>query len=169
MLSYDTIHTMISSELTYDEVREVAELYYKSLDSVFCPAINDYVSFGMSDGFHHIIHKSKGNIRDQKEQMMRFKLLRRGVSLIELTTTFQEFEESTMSVKVKINKTRTIVQKSIKYWGLIAIINDRKIKVILRKIGNGKIQFWSIIPAWTTSYKRDRKYIRMMKGDPTTD
>lgn len=160
---------MISSDLTYKEVKEVAENYYKALNPIFCPAIKEEVSFAMSEGFHHIVHKSKGNQREQKEQMLRFRLLKRGVSLIGMTTTFQEYEETTVSVKIKIKKKKVIAERTVKYWGLIAILNDRKIKVILRKIGNGKIHFWSIIPAWTTSYKRDRKYISMMKGDPTVD
>lgn len=160
---------MISNDLTYEEMREVAENYYQSLKPVFCPAINEDISFAMSEGFHHIIHKSKGNQREQKEQMMRFKLLKRGVSLIGMTTTFQEYEETIAPIKIKMNKKKILADRKVKYWGLIAILNDRKIKVILRKIGNGKIHFWSIIPAWTTSYKRDKKYIKMMKGDPTTD
>lgn len=159
----------MTNELTYNEIREVAEFYYKSLDPIFCPALNETVTFSLSEGFHHIIHKSKGNTRDPKEQMMRFKLLKRGVSLIGLTTTYQEFEETEVNVNQKMNKQKISVQKKMQYWGLIAIIDNRKIKVVLRKKGNGNLHFWSIIPAWTTSYKRDKKYIKTMKGEPEID
>ena len=55
----------------------------------------------------------------------------------------------------------------IKYWGIIAIIDGRKIKVILRKIGdNGQLHFWSIVPAWTTNKYRDAKFVSTMKGNP---
>jgi len=44
----------------------------------------------------------------------------------------------------------------VRYWGIIAIIEGRKIKVIIRKIGdNGALHFWSVVPAWTTNRYRD--------------
>jgi hypothetical protein len=55
------------------------------------------------------------------------------------------------------------------YWGLIAIIDGRKIKVILRRVGNGEIHFWSVIPAWVTNKTRDGKLFKTMKGDPNED
>ena len=61
---------------------------------------------------------------------------------------------------------KTLKTKTISYWGLIAIIENKKIKVILRKIGNGHLHFWSIIPYYSTSPQRDGKY---MRGDPEYD
>jgi len=29
-----------------------------------------------------------------------------------------------------------------------AVINDRRIKVVIRQVGNGQKHFWSVIPAW---------------------
>lgn len=41
--------------------------------------------------------------------------------------------------------------KTVQYWALIAIVGDEykplKIKVILRQVGDGKITFWSVMPA----------------------
>jgi len=60
--------------------------------------------------------------------------------------------------------------KIVKYWGIIAIIDGQKIKVIIRKIGdNGFLHFWSIIPAWTTNKYRDTKFFTTMKGRPEED
>ncbi len=38
--------------------------------------------------------------------------------------------------------------KEIEYWGLVAIVGDKKIKVktVLRRIGDGNITFWSVMP-----------------------
>ena len=38
--------------------------------------------------------------------------------------------------------------KQVKYWDFEAVVDDRRIKVIVRQIGNGKKHFWSVIPAW---------------------
>src|SRR3989338_4412130 len=82
---------------------------------------------------------------------MRFKLLPRAVRLIAHANTFQEFEETIKEFEVKARKKRVRKSKSVRYWGIIAIFEGRKIKVILRKIGDGQVHFWSIVPAWTTN------------------
>jgi hypothetical protein len=100
---------------------------------------------------------------------MRFKLLPRAAKLIELATTFQEYEETLKQFEVKRRKKRMQETKTVRYWGLIAIIEGRKIKTIVRKIGNGQPHFWSIVPAWTTNKYRDLKLHSTMKGNPAED
>jgi hypothetical protein len=100
---------------------------------------------------------------------MRLKMLPRAIKIIGLSTTIQEYEEIIKVFSIKRKKKRTQESKRVQYWGIIAIIEDRKIKVILRKIGNGQLHFWSVIPAWTTNKYRDIKFISMMKGQPEED
>lgn len=152
----------------YDKIREDAEKYYATLTNINCPALDSTVSFS-SYGFNHIIYRKGRTERDRTSQIMRFKLLINAYELIGLTTTFQEYENTFKDFTVKKYKEKISVTRQVQYWGLIAIINNRKIKVILRKIGNGNLHFWSIIPAWVTSKNRDGKYIRTMKGDPDND
>jgi len=42
------------------------------------------------------------------------------------------------------------VRENIKYqfWTFEAVIDNRRIKVIIRQVGNGKKHFWSVIPTW---------------------
>lgn len=35
-----------------------------------------------------------------------------------------------------------------KFWCFEAVVENRRIKVIVRQVGNGKKHFWSVIPAW---------------------
>lgn len=37
--------------------------------------------------------------------------------------------------------------KEVEYWGFVAIIGEKKIKVrtVLRRVGNGNITFWSVM------------------------
>jgi hypothetical protein len=39
------------------------------------------------------------------------------------------------------------VAKEVEYWGLVAIIGPRpdKVRVILRRVGNGNVTFWSVM------------------------
>lgn len=101
------------------------------------------VSF-TSAGFNHIRYKKGGVARDRASQMERFKLLPKAFELISLTTTYQEYEEVPGCI----------------YWGLIAILDSKKIKVVVRKKNSGQAHFLSIIPEWITSGKRDRAFFQ---------
>jgi hypothetical protein len=152
----------------YDKIRSDAERYYVTLPDVHCPALSTVISF-TSSGFNHLVFKGDRAERDRDSQMMRFKLLPQAYKLIGLTTTYQEYEDSLKEFRVRKHKKRELVTKQVQYWGLIAIIGNRKIKVILRKVGNGNIHFWSVIPAWVTNKTRDGRFIRTMKGHPELD
>ena len=138
--------------------------------SVLCfPALNEYVHF-TAEGFNHIVFKGSRSERERPSQILRFKLLSRAVKLVERSTTYQEYEETLKELEVKSNKKHVRKSKPVKYWGIIAIIDGRKIKIIVRKIGdNGQLHFWSIVPAWTTNKYRDIKLFSTMKGNPDED
>lgn len=109
-------------------------------------------------------------MRDESSQILRFKLLSLAKKLIGLSTTYQEFEESSKEILIKRYKKKIKEMRLVKYWGIIAIIDGQKIKVILRKIGdNGSLHFWSVIPAWTTNKYRDAKFFTTMDGCPEED
>ena len=153
----------------YDKLREDAQKLYSSTHTVLSPALKELVYF-TAEGFNHIIFKGSRSERERPSQIMRFKLFPRAVQLIELSTTYQEYEEAIKEFEVKSHKHKVLKTKTVKYWGIIAIINGRKIKVILRKIGdNGQLHFWSIVPAWVTNKYRDTKFITTMKGNPDED
>lgn len=152
----------------YEKLRTDTSAWFQSVRPLFSPALEEMVHF-TSNGFEHIIYKRARTERDKSSQMMRFKLLPRAVRLIEVATTFQEYEETLMQFEVKRRKKRVLEAKRVQYWGLIAIIEGRKIKVIIRRVGKGQLHFWSIVPAWTTNKYRDAKFISTMKGDPELD
>lgn len=153
----------------YEKLKEGAQKLYHSTRPTLCPALNEVLHF-TAEGFNHIIFKGSRRERERPSQMMRFKLFPRAVRLIATSTTYQEYEETIKEFEVKHRKHKVRKTKTVKYWGLIAIIDGRKIKVILRKIGdNGQLHFWSIVPAWTTNKYRDFKLISTMKGVPEED
>ncbi len=108
-------------------------------------------------GFNHITFKNPRNPRTIGDQTNRLKILQTAYDLVGHANTYQEYE--------KIPE--RIPNKQTEYWGLIAIYKNTKLKVILRKIGNGQVHFWSVIPAHTTSEKRDGVF--KMKGDVDND
>jgi len=79
-------------------------------------------------------------------------------------------EETLKEFEVRSYKKRTKKSRPVKYWGIIAIVDGRKIKAIVRKIGdNGTMHFWSVVPAWVTNKYRDTRFFTTMKGNPEED
>ena len=153
----------------YESLRGNAQKFYAGVGDVFSPALNEKVSF-TSEGFNHIIFKRAHSEREKPSQILRFKLLPLAVKLIKVSTTYQEFEETLQEFTVRSFKKSAKKTKPVHYWGIIAIIDGRKIKVLIRKIGdNGRAHFWSIVPAWTTNKYRDTKFYTTMKGSPDED
>ncbi|MFZ3011413.1 MAG: hypothetical protein WA060_00205 [Minisyncoccia bacterium] len=153
----------------YEKLKEDAQNFYNNVHKAFSPALNQDIYFN-SEGFNHIIFKGSRSERERPSQMLRFKLLHLAVKLVKLSTTHQEFEETLKEFEVKSHKKRIRKSKPVRYWGIIAIIDSRKIKVILRQIGDGgAMHFWSIVPAWTTNKYRDAKFYTTMKGSPDED
>lgn len=154
---------------SYEKLKSDAQNFYNNISSAFSPAFNQNVYFN-SEGFNHIIFKSSRSERERSSQVLRFKLLHLAVKLVKLSTTHQEFEETLKEFEIKSHKKRIRKSKAVRYWGVIAIIDSRKIKVILRQIGDGGgMHFWSIVPAWTTNKYRDMKFYTTMKGRPDED
>ena len=146
--------------MKHKEQKEKAYIEYKKVKSVFCPYLNTDVVFS-SSGFRHLIYKNQYVKRDEQTQLFRFKLLAKASKLLKITTTVQEQDSYKSTIEVKEFGERVKRTKVMQYYGFIAIIDGWKVKVIVKKIGNGEPFFWSIIPNWVTNKKRDlgKKYI----------
>ncbi|MDP3646159.1 MAG: hypothetical protein Q8R25_03655 [bacterium] len=149
----------------YPEIRTDAEILYKAFRPVKCPALGDKEVYFTSEGFNHLIYRIPKQERDRRVQIMRFELLEKARELIERTTTIQEYEEYFDQKKGWMNKRPQKVNVLVRDWGIIGIIKGFRIKVVVRKIGEGKFEFFSVIPAWSTRYYRDIKIVRNSKGN----
>lgn len=153
----------------YEKLRGDTQKFYGSIGRIFSPAFREEIHFP-AESFNHLIFKGSRSEREKSSQILRFKLLPLAVKLIKLSTTYQEFEETIKEFEIQSYKKRVRKTKPVRYWGIIAIIDGRKIKVIVRKIGdNGSMHFWSVIPAWVTNKYRDIKLFSTMKGNPEED
>ncbi len=102
---------------------------YKKLICVKCPAFGNEEVYFNNYGFDHII--SKGRIPRPKEEVMdRFKLLPYAPNII----------KNTKSVDNEERRTRG---KSVAYFWTIK--SDSNIRIILRRLNNGTIHFYSIM------------------------
>ena len=153
----------------YDKAKENAINFYHKIGRVRCPAINNEFIHFTSEGFNHLVYKNDRRERDRSVQMMKFKLLPKARDIIERSSTYQEYDESLLEIKKE--KFKKIVREStiVRYWGLVAIIQNFRVKVIVRQWGNGQKHFWSVIPAWSKSHYRNITMISKAKGDLSDD
>lgn len=153
----------------YNKLRKDTDNFYKKIQANRCPALNNELVHFTAEGFNHLMYKGSRHERSKNDQITKFKLLAKAKTIIEISTTYQEYDESLITIRRK--RFKRIVEESatVKYWGLVAIIANFRVKVIVRQIGNGQKHFWSVIPAWSTSYYRDIKLISMAKGDLAQD
>ncbi len=100
-----------------------------------------------SDGFHHLRFSARSE-RKKEEQVLKFNLLPLAFRVIKKSGTLQEYRKGSILVGKKSKRDGFRSLKAVEYWGFVAIIGDPqiKIRVILRRIGNGNIIFWSVMP-----------------------
>ena len=153
----------------YDKIREDAHSFYQKIGAVRCPALNNEVVHFNAEGFNHLIYKGRRRERSKNDQITKFKLLPKAKTIVEISTTHQEYDESLTTIRKKRFGKTVEETTTVKYWGFVGIIQNFRVKVIVRQIGNGQKHFWSVIPAWITSHYRDIKLISQARGNLEED
>ena len=147
----------------YNKIRDDAQKLYSTFQKVFCPAFGQHVYF-TSNGFNHLIYKGAKKERDKKTQILRFDMLEKAKFILENSTTFQEFEENMEYRRVNRHGKYVAVNLVVRSWGFIAIVEKFRVKVVATQVGNSKIEFYSVIPAWFIKKYRNIKIIENSTG-----
>jgi hypothetical protein len=164
-LEYATQKIGDEKEARYQQIKEEARQKYAAFKPARCPALNNSEVFFTSEGFNHLIYRIPKQERNKRVQIMRFELLDKARELILKSTTMQEYEEYLDQVKTWMNKKPAVKNVVVKDVGLVGVIRGYRIKVVIRKVGNGKFEFLSVIPAWSTKYYHGIKVVRNTKGN----
>lgn len=141
----------------FNRIREEAEQYYKSLGKIWCPYLKDYVHFS-AEGFQHLLFKSWNRSRTRQEQYTRLKLLRLAPKVIAQSHTLQEYDERKLFVRQKINARWEKRMKGVTYYVFIAIVGDRRLKIIIKEIEGGVKFFYSLYPSWRVAREGNGQY-----------
>ena len=85
--------------------------------------------------------------RNKKEQLLKFSLLPLAFVIIKNSGTLQEYRKGLTAVGKK-SKDGLTPMKETEYWGFVAIVGENKIKirVVAKRVGDGNIIFWSVMP-----------------------
>ena len=118
---------------SYKKLLEDTRRYYKNLKKIRCKHIdNDFIIFGDS-GFSHLLIKDR-KLRSIDEQFRKLFLIKYIPQII---------NSNVIKKDVRIIHSKEYGQ--IEYMALSRKIDERIVKMILRKIGSGNYHFWSIM------------------------
>ncbi len=143
----------INEDVKLHSCLKTAREIYSKQDSLYCPYFETRIILN-SDGFNHLQNKPNRQPRSVDEQIYKLTLLKKALKIIPKCGTVQEYRDCAEKTGKKgldgFYKT-----KRVQYWGFVAILenNATKIKVILKKIGDGNVMFWSVMPVKARMYQ----------------
>jgi hypothetical protein len=125
-----------NSDLFYKKFIAEKRAWYKTIGKCFCPVLKEDVVFN-SKGFRHLLYNGLGRARSNKERVYRLKLLPLVVPIIRTIKVVAEYKKSEHSVSL---------EKDVEYWMLQTFVGkgNHKVSIILRRIGSGKVTFYSV-------------------------
>jgi len=117
----------------YKTLLEKRRKWFKSIKKVYCPILKEEVHF-TSKGFYHLTYPG-GKMRPIKEQMYKLGLLPLVIPVIKNAKKIEKYEKS------------LVKGKEVELWILKEIVGRQGtlIKVVLRRVGTGKIIFLSVM------------------------
>jgi len=150
----------------FEKVRNEAEVFYKTIKPVYCPYLAEKISFNVK-GIHHLKFKSDQQARSQKDQYARLKLLHLAPQVLEKSHTLQGVWETKRFEAQKTNGKWKYVMKEVVFYEFIAVLNNIRLKVIVKQVLGEDKYFWSVIPYWRIDKENSKRVL--YSGDPEED
>lgn len=151
------------NEGEFGRAKDKAHSIYTAQKELWCPHFQKKIVLN-SDGFHHLQFSARRE-RNKKEQLFKFRLLPLALDIIRKSGTIQEYRRILAPVG-KPAANGAIPMKEVEYWGLVAIVGEKQIKVraVLRRVGAGNVTFWSVMP-----YSKIRNGVQRLYADGIDD
>jgi hypothetical protein len=143
-------------EQKFNEQKERAENLYKSIGEIFCPYFRETISF-TAKGLEHLKFKSKHQSRLIEDQFVRFKLLHLAPEVIKLSKTIQGIAHTKSFEEIRSNNRTETLLKPVSYYEFIAILENKRVRIVVKQIENGPKYFWSIIPSWKMNKEKGER------------
>lgn len=140
----------------FEERKAKAERLYAARRTIYNPFLGCEVVLN-SDGFHHLQFSSRTE-RTKKEQLLKFSLLPLALETIRRAGTLQEYRKILQPIGRGSARGGTVM-KHLEYWGFVAILGRQETQVkprtVLRRVGDGNVIFWSVMP--DTKFKEGKQ------------
>jgi hypothetical protein len=148
------------------KVRAAAEVLYASFSVMYCPYFGEEIFFN-AKGFQHLKFKSNAVARSRSEQYARLKLLKFAPRVLSLSRTVQGIFCTKRFERIRMHSRTDIILKPVFYYEFIAVLENVRVKVIVKQIEGGQKFFWSIIPYWKIDAENSRRVL--YGGNPECD
>ena len=153
-------------EKDFDEVASRAEEFYSTINEVRCPYFSEKIAFNAM-GLKHLRFKSDRVARSRLEQYARLKLVSLAPQVLSLSKTLQGTKDTKHFERIRVHSRTDTILKSVSYYEFIAVLENVRIKVIVKQIDSGQKFFWSVIPYWKIDSVNSRRILH--SGNPEHD
>lgn len=150
----------------FEMVRGESEKFYVSIGEVYCPYFGEKIAFN-AKGLRHLKFKSDQQARPRDEQYARLKLLRHAPEVLKKSSTVQGIWHTKKFEVQKTNSRWERMMKEVIFYEFIAVLDNVRVKVIVKEVQGGEKHFWSVIPYWGIDKVNSRRVLH--SGDPEHD
>ncbi|MBI2507127.1 MAG: hypothetical protein HYW09_00760 [Candidatus Niyogibacteria bacterium] len=154
------------NEQDFEKVRADAEAFYETIGEVRCPYFEEKVVFNIT-GLKHLKFKSDKVARPRAEQYARLRLLVVAPRVLSLSKTVQGIWHTKHFERIRVHNRTDAILKLVAFYEFIAVLENTRVKVIVKQINGGQKYFWSIIPYWKIDSINSRRLL--YSGDPEHD
>ena len=154
------------SKQNFRRIKDKAESFYKNLDFVYCPYLEENVYFN-AKGLEHLKFKRKNYARVIDDQFIRLKLLNLAPKVIKLSRTVQGLSIGKNFEIIRSNNRNDKKLVDVKYFEFVAVVDGMRVRIIVKQIENSPKYFWSIIPFWKMNKENGNRKIH--NGNPEED
>ena len=153
-------------EKDFEKVSTDVEAFYATIGEIRCPYFDEKIVFNAA-GFKHLKFKSDTVARSRSEQYARLKLLTLAPQVLSLSRTVQGIWETKHFERVRVHSRTDTILKPVSYYEFIAVLENVRVKVVVKQVDGGQKFFWSIIPYWKIDSANSRRILH--SGEPEHD
>lgn len=150
----------------FEKIKNDAEKLYGTFDLIYCPYFAEKISFN-AKGLRHLKFKYDQQARAQKDQYPRLKLLHPAPQVLSKSHTLQGIWKTKQFERNKENSQWKYIMKEVIFYEFIAVLENVRVKVIVKEVVGGERHFWSIIPYWNIDRAGSKRILH--SGDPDFD
>lgn len=142
----------------FDQIRKDAENFYERINNIKCPYFKEKIAFN-AKGLRHLKFKTDQQARPQIDQYPRLKLLPFVPQVLKNSHTLQGIWQTKRFEQQKTNGKWKKILKDVTFYEFIAVLDNIRLKIIIKNVAGGEKSFWSVIPYWKIDKKNGKRIL----------
>jgi hypothetical protein len=150
------------TEQEFEQLRSSFETAYKAVGELHCPYLGEKIAFN-SQGLEHLKFGRKNHARSRVDQAVRMQLFPLAPQVVQASRMVQGISQAQGFESFRSNGRTEIRMALREFREFVAILDNKRVRVVIKRVDAGPWYFWSIIPFW------DSRTRKMSYGNPETD